>query len=66
MKKFTFLPQMFLLKTGPVLASFRVLVQMPLKWVDPRVKPSLISLVALDQHLSPRALYQYEVHRGLQ
>ena len=63
MKKFTYLPRTLHLDTGPIVASCLVLVQMPSILVGHRVRSNLRSVVVPLQHLSPQALFRYEVHR---
>ena len=65
MKKFTSLPQMLRLDIGPAVANYLVLAQMPLKLVGHQVGLNLRSFGVLPWHLSPRALFRYEVHHEL-
>ena len=61
MKKFTSLPRKLRLDIGPAVANYLVFAQMPLRWVDHRVGSNLRSFAVPLRHLSPRALFQYEV-----
>ena len=63
MKYFTF-PGKSLLETGRFLASFLILAQMPVVWVDPWVRLDPLFSLALRWHLSLRASPQSEVRHG--